>query len=200
MSDQLALLVIALLAYLIGSISSAIIVCYCMRLPNPSKHGSKNPGATNVLRLGGKGAALITLIADAAKGLIPVLLVRYYQYNDTLIAIAGFSAVVGHIFPIFFGFKGGKGIATSLGAMLAMSPLLACIIVAIWLTIFALYRYSSLAAITAILLGLVYGWGVLPQSQYVIWVFIAAILLWRHKSNIIKLCQGKEFRFGHKPS
>jgi glycerol-3-phosphate acyltransferase PlsY len=192
MSYPLQILIAIIAPYLLGSISSAIITSKIMRLPDPRSSGSGNPGATNVLRVGGKKAAIITLVGDLLKGLIPVEIALLLGADATIIAITGFAAIIGHVFPAYYHFKGGKGVATSLGVILGLNLQLAIIIIAVWLLIFVLFKYSSLAAITAITLSLAYGWGELPLPQYIMLCAVVALLLWRHRSNMVRLIQGKE--------
>ncbi|MFN7096083.1 MAG: glycerol-3-phosphate 1-O-acyltransferase PlsY, partial [Gammaproteobacteria bacterium] len=138
-----------LFAYILGSISSAIVVCKIMRLPDPRAEGSGNPGATNVLRVGGKTAAIITLIGDILKGVIPVLIARACGVTDLALALVAFAAFVGHLYPVFFGFKGGRGVATAFGAILALSWFIALLALAVWILIAVVFRFSSLASICA---------------------------------------------------
>ncbi len=181
------------IAYLIGSVSSAIIVCRLMGLPDPRGQGSGNPGATNVMRIGGKKAAAITLAGDALKGLLPVLLAQAVNANNTLIAAVVFAAFLGHLYPVFFGFKGGKGVATSFGVSLGVSWLLGLATLATWLAVYKVSKISSLSALVAAVLIPIYTWLIVGDS-YLITVFtlIAGILLWRHRSNIKRLLAGEE--------
>lgn len=136
-------------AYLLGSLSSAIIVCKAFGLPDPRSQGSKNPGATNVMRIGGKKLAVLVLVGDVLKGVVAVLLAKTLGLSGELLAAAGFAVFLGHCFPVFFSFKGGKGVATAMGALLALSPFIAGLTFLVWLIVFAVFRYSSLAAMTA---------------------------------------------------
>lgn len=188
-----------LIAYLFGSISSAIIVCKLMRLPDPRTQGSRNPGATNVLRIGGKKAALITLAGDMLKGVIPVLLTKWYGLPDFALAAVMLAAFLGHLFPIFFKFEGGKGVATALGCLLALSLPLGLCWMATWIFIAVLFRYSSLAALVASLLVPFYAWFITADLFYVSAIIIMSLLLiWRHQTNIMKLWQGQESKIGSK--
>lgn len=188
-----------LIAYLIGSFSSAIIVCKIMRLPDPRTQGSKNPGATNVMRFGGKKAAAITLAGDVLKGVIPVLAARWYGLDPTALAFVAFAAFVGHLFPIFFHFKGGKGVATLLGCLTALSWGTAICWAITWLIVAKLFRYSSLSSLTASILSPIYIWIITGNSIYVVIVaLMAALLAYRHQSNIIKLMNGAESKIGKK--
>lgn len=184
---------LVVLAYLAGSLASAVIVCRILGLDDPREHGSGNPGTTNVLRLHGKTAALLTLCGDVLKGLLPVLLLRCVQAPDAFIAAAGLAAFSGHLYPLFFGFRGGKGVATLIGVLLAFHWLLGVAFVVTWLLVALLFRYSSLAAITAGLLAPAYCWMLIP-SPYLLAgsCLMSAILVWRHRSNIKKLRAGEE--------
>ncbi|KHF24409.1 glycerol-3-phosphate 1-O-acyltransferase PlsY [Solemya velum gill symbiont] len=192
-------LLLILAGYLVGSISSAIIVCRLMGLPDPREQGSKNPGATNVLRLGGKKAAAITLAGDWLKGLLPVLAAKMLEQPLDVIALVGLAAFLGHLYPIFFGFKGGKGVATALGVLFGFSLLTGLGVVAVWLVMALLFRYSSLAALTAMAMA--------PVIVYLQWnnafltacqTLITVILFWRHRTNIERLLNGTEGKIGQK--
>lgn len=190
---NLEIAVAILLAYLLGSISSAILVCKLMRLPDPRTQGSQNPGATNVLRIGGKIPAAITLFGDVLKGIIPVLLAKWYGFSPAVQTLVACAAFIGHLFPIFFRFQGGKGVATLLGCLLALSWLTAIAWMLTWLMVAKISRYSSLAALIASALTPFYIWFFSREISYVAGViFMVIILIYRHKSNIIKLIQGKE--------
>ena len=198
MQNTFAALMMVLVAYLVGSISSAIIVSKLMQLPDPRSSGSGNPGATNVLRVGGKRAGAITLLGDLLKGLIPVIIARVLGFSEAVVAMTALAAFVGHLFPVYFGFKGGKGVATGLGVLLGLSPALAGIVLGIWLLILALFRYSSLAALTAVVLGLVYAWDEIPADYYIVYVIITIAILWRHRANIVRLLNGTEMKVGQR--
>lgn len=186
---------LVILSYLAGSLASAVIVCKIMGLEDPREHGSGNPGASNVLRLHGKTAALLTLGGDMLKGLLPVLLLRYVQAPDIFIAAAGLAAFSGHLYPLFFGFRGGKGVATLIGVLLAFHWLLGAAFIMTWLLVALLSRYSSLAAMTAALLTPVYCWLLIPSPYLITGVsLMSAVLIWRHRSNIKKLLAGEENR------
>ncbi len=180
-------------AYLVGSVSSAVIVCRLMGLPDPRGQGSGNPGATNVMRIGGKKAAAITLLGDALKGLLPVLLAQLLGATNALLAAVVFAAFLGHLYPIFFEFKGGKGVATSFGVSLGISWLLGLTALGTWLTVYKISKISSLSALIAAVLVPIYAW-LLLQDLYLTGVFslISLILLWRHQSNIQRLLAGEE--------
>ncbi len=181
-----------LFAYLLGSVSSAIIISKIMRLPDPREQGSGNPGATNVLRLGGKKAAIATLAGDILKGVIPVLVATLYDFSGILLASVAFAAFIGHLFPIFFGFKGGKGVATGFGAVTMLAWQVGIAMVATWLVVAFLFRYSSLAALVAFIAMPIYAY-YLSDHQYVIpLALMALIMIIRHRSNIGRLLKGKE--------
>jgi glycerol-3-phosphate acyltransferase PlsY len=187
--------VLIVLGYLLGSVSCAIITCRIMRLPDPREQGSGNPGATNVLRHGGKTAAAITLLGDMLKGLIPVLLARYFGVDDGILGAIALAAVLGHMYPIFFGFKGGKGVATSLGVLLGIDWLLGVIWAATWLAMAILFRISSLSALTAMTLTPLYTWVITASLPLTLTaVILALIVIWRHRSNIRHLIEGTEGR------
>ncbi len=185
-------------AYLIGSISSAILICKVMRLPDPRMEGSGNPGATNVLRLGGKLAAALVLLGDIVKGWLPVFAVKLFTANPWIISAVLLAAVLGHIYPIFFQFKGGKGVATAVGGLLGLSLTLGSIFIFTWLGVFILTRYSSLSALIAISAVPFFGWGFLDKRYVVVLAFLALMTLWRHRSNIERLISGKEGKFTSK--
>ena len=190
---QTALCVLA--GYCIGSISFAVVVSRLMRLPDPRSYGSKNPGATNVLRTGSKAAAVITLIGDAAKGGVAVLLAPPFTSD---LALVGLAAFLGHLYPVFHRFQGGKGVATAAGVLLALDWRVGLGTIVTWLVIAFCFRYSSLAALIAALFApfatlLVMGW----QSAIVVGV-MSAFLVWRHKANIARLIAGTEPRLGAK--
>lgn len=185
------------LAYLLGSLSSAVLISRLYKLPDPREQGSKNPGATNVLRLGGKKAAVLTLIGDAAKGWIPVLLARALGAEPIIVASAGIAAFLGHLFPIFFQFKGGKGVATALGVLLGFAWPLGLAAAATWITMAALFRISSLAALTAAAATPAYAWFLTHSRELTTaTVGLALLLIWRHRANIGRLIKGEETRLG----
>lgn len=182
-------------AYLLGSISSAILVCKILRLPDPRLEGSKNPGATNVLRIGGKLPAVLVLIGDIAKGWLPVMLIKLLTVDPWIISAVLFAAIMGHIYPLFFQFKGGKGVATAVGGLLGLSFTLGGIFIFTWLGVFALTRYSSLSALIAISATPFFAWGFLDKRYVVVLAVIALMTIWRHRSNIQRLWSGKEGKF-----
>ena len=190
-------------AYLIGSLSFAVIVSKYYGMDDPRTYGSGNPGATNVLRSGKKKAAALTLLGDAVKGLVAVILARCLQdaldLSDATIALVAIAALVGHMWPIFFNFKGGKGVATALGVLLALSPATALLCALVWLVMAFGFKVSSLAALVATVCAPIFAFFMMPHASWA-WttVFIAALVLYRHKSNIKNLIQGKESKIGDK--
>ncbi len=175
--------------YLIGSVSSAIVVSALLRLPDPRTSGSRNPGATNVLRLGSKIGALLTLAGDIAKGLLPVLAVScWISDHALLLAATGLGAFLGHLFPLYFKFTGGKGVATALGVVLAIHPLIALIQIATWLLVALVFRYSSLAALVTAAATPLYLWLAGDETSFIVLGAVLAVLLfWRHRQNIERL-------------
>ncbi|RQJ63502.1 glycerol-3-phosphate 1-O-acyltransferase PlsY [Neisseria meningitidis] len=188
-------------SYLIGSLSFAVIVSKYYGMDDPRTYGSGNPGATNVLRSGKKKAAALTLLGDAAKGLVAVLLARVLQeplgLSNSAIAAVALAALVGHMWPVFFGFKGGKGVATALGVLLALSPATALVCALIWLVMAFGFKVSSLAALTATIAAPLAALFFMPHTSW-IWatLLIALLVLFRHKSNIVKLLEGRESKIG----
>ncbi len=186
-------------AYLLGSIASAILICRLFGLSDPRVGGSGNPGATNVMRLHGKKAAILTLAGDVLKGVIPVLLAKALDASDLIIALCGLAAFFGHLFPIFFKFKGGKGVATLIGVLFATHWMLGLAYIATWGVTALLFRYSSLSALVAAALTPLYSWLILQNIDFVIChVVMVTILIWRHRSNISNLIAGTETRIGQK--
>jgi len=180
-------------AYLIGSISCAIIVCRLMGLPDPREQGSGNPGATNVMRFGGKKAAIITLLGDLLKGLIPVYAAKLLNIPIELLAATGLAAFMGHLYPVFFKFKGGKGVATSIGVLLGFSWLLGFAFIGTWLAAYKLGKISSLSALVASILSPIYAWFIVGDVTLMgASLLMTVLLVWRHKSNIQKLLAGDE--------
>ena len=185
------------LAYLTGSFSTAIITCKIMGIEDPRKTGSNNPGATNVLRHGGKKAAIITLTGDALKGFIPVLIAIQLQASSLTLALTGLFALLGHIFPVYYGFKGGKGVATFYGVILGLNWLTGLIALGIWLLIALLLKISSLSALVSVF-----------STSFILWYFshsielvsavalMSVLVFWRHKKNIQSLLQGSEAKIG----
>ena len=197
MNHYLEIILFAGTAYLIGSFSTAIITCKIMGIEDPRQTGSNNPGATNVLRHGGKKAAIITLIGDMLKGLIPILLAIQLQADTLTIALVALCALLGHVFPMYYGFKGGKGVATFYGVILGINWQVGLIALAIWLVIAALLKISSLSALISIF-----------STSFILWFFshsveltsavalMSLLVFWRHKSNIKSLLQGNESKIG----
>lgn len=194
------------LAYLVGSLSFAVIVSRLMGLHDPRTYGSKNPGATNVLRSGNKIAAVTTLVLDAVKGWLPVLLVRVYGervgLGDGTVALVALGAFLGHLFPVFFAFKGGKGVATAAGAVFGVDALLGLVLAVAWALVASISRYSSLASLVAAvlapvayLMGSGSGWYADGRVALVLGV-LALLLLWRHQGNVQRLIAGTEPRLG----
>lgn len=202
----MSLLLFFAAAYLIGSIPFAVIVSRLLGLADPRSFGSGNPGATNVLRSGNKKAALLTLIGDVAKGALAVGLVRAFgsQWFDNatlpmVVALAGLAAFIGHVFPAFLGFKGGKGVATAAGVLLALNPWLGLGTLLAWLVVALLTRYSSLASVCAALFApLAAVWVVGMRPEILAIVAMSAILIWRHAGNMQRLLAGTEGRIGEK--
>ncbi len=195
-------------AYLIGSLSFAVIVSSVMGFNDPRTYGSKNPGATNVLRSGSKPAAIATLLLDAIKGWLPVALVKWYGQpyglEEGTLALVGLAAFLGHLFPVFFRFVGGKGVATALGVLVGISGVLGLATVATWLLIAYFFRYSSLASLVAALFAPVYyvfgdgaAWALDGRIMVAV-VVMSGLLIWRHAENISRLVKGKESRLGQK--
>ena len=192
-----------LAAYLIGSLSFAVIVSRVMGLNDPRTYGSGNPGATNVLRSGNKAAAVLTLLLDALKGFVPVLLVKEfgarYGLDEGTLALVAIAAFLGHLWPVFFHFKGGKGVATAAGVLLGLNPWLGLATLATWIIIAAFTRYSSLGALVAAVFApfyqvLIWGGGPVAVAVFV----MGALLVWRHRANIQKLLKGTESKLGLK--
>lgn len=180
-------------AYLIGSLSSAIILCKLAGLPDPRSEGSGNPGATNVLRIGGKKLAATVLFIDVVKGVLPVTIVSLVGFDLAWITATAFAVFLGHLYPVFFQFKGGKGVATALGGFLALSPLLGGAILLSWLFVFIISRISSLSAIIAASLAPLYSMWLINslEARWIILVMTTMLLI-RHKSNIKRLLSGEE--------
>ena len=190
-------LLIILFAYLVGSVSSGIIVSQIFNLPDPRTIGSKNPGATNVMRSGNKKAAIFTLLGDLLKAILVLTLAEYLGFNDLIIVCVALAVLIGHIYPIFYKFQGGKGVATAIGILIALNFKLALIVASIWLLVFGIWRYSSLAAIVAAISAPIIAIFILrDQSLYCIaFSFITIIILFKHQGNIKKLLSGTELKF-----
>lgn len=190
-----ALLILA--AYLLGSISSAIIVCRIMGLPDPRSQGSNNPGATNVKRIGGNKPAAITLFGDMLKGLIPVLLAHMLQVDEQTMALTAMAAFLGHLYPVFFGFRGGKGVATALGVQFGLHWIIGGGVALVWLFMAKVMKISSLAALVSMALAPLLVWWVWPAPELILMQLVMSlILIWRHRSNIQNLLSGSEDKIG----
>ena len=197
MENILNIILFCSLAYLIGSFSTAIITCKIMGIEDPRNTGSNNPGATNVLRHGGKKAAIITLIGDMVKGLIPVLITLQFQTDNLILGLVGLSALLGHIFPVYYGFKGGKGVATYYGVILGINWQVALMALAIWLLAAALLKISSLSALISIFLTPLILWHFSQSIELCSAVATMSLFVfWRHKRNIKSLLQGTEVKIG----
>ncbi|WP_186116163.1 glycerol-3-phosphate 1-O-acyltransferase PlsY [Burkholderia gladioli] len=196
------ILIATIVAYLIGSVSFAVVVSALMGLADPRSYGSKNPGATNVLRSGNKKAAVLTLLGDAFKGWLAVWLVRHFGIGGELgVALAAIAVFLGHLYPIFFRFQGGKGVATAAGVLLAISPALGIATLLSWLVIAFCFRYSSFAALVAAVFAPIFDvWLFGTRDNPVAWAVLAMslLLIWRHRANISKLLKGQESRIGDK--
>ena len=189
--------IFVLIAYLIGSVSFAVVVSKAMKLPDPHDYGSGNPGATNVLRTGNRAAAALTLVGDGAKGWLAVFLAQHFGASfgvaDWTVPVVALAVFIGHLYPVFHRFDGGQGVATAAGIMLALSWPVGLVLATIWLVMAFGFKISSIAALTASLLapiGAFYVFGNTPAAW--IWVPIAALLFWRHRTNISQLLSGKE--------
>ena len=192
------ILVFVICAYLLGSISFAVIMSRLFTLPDPRTYGSHNPGATNVLRSGNKWAAILTVLGDTAKGWLAVWLAQYFgpqAGNSRLIVAVALAVFIGHLFPVFLHFKGGKGVATALGVLLALNVWLGLAVLATWILVAMVFRLSSLAALLAAVSAPIFAMALALPSEYVLaLVGMSLLLIWRHKSNIQNLLAGKESR------
>ncbi len=199
MISNLTIAVAIYCAYLIGSFSSAIVICKFMGLPDPRLQGSRNPGATNVLRLGGKKAAILTLLSDMLKGLLPVLLAKAFGFDIAALALIALAAFLGHLFPLFFRFEGGKGVATALGSLLALSWPVGCSMMITWLIVAIITRYASLASlITAFVAPLLMWYFTKNHVAIIVVSTMSLLLIIRHRRNIVKLCTGSESKIGRR--
>ena len=189
-----------LIAYLIGSISAAVLVSRMLGLPDPRSSGSNNPGATNVLRSGSRVGAALTLLGDAAKGWLPVFVALQLGYFPSwMIGLIGLAAFLGHLYPVFFGFKGGKGVATALGVVLAINPLVALMLLITWVAVALILRISSLAGLIAAALAPVYLALLAPDPWLIATLVLMTLILFaRHAANIRRILQGAEPRIGAK--
>lgn len=197
--------VFVLLAYLLGSVSFAVVSSWIFRLPDPRTYGSKNPGATNVLRSGKKAAAILTLLGDAGKGWLAVVLAQYYAplwgVGDEGIAAVALAVFLGHVFPVFLRFQGGKGVATAVGVLLGLNLWIGLMAIATWLLVAVIGRISSLSALVAAILAPIYAVSILGFEESALAVLLMSlVLIWRHQSNIVNLMAGKEARIGEKSS
>lgn len=190
---------LVILAYLIGSLSSAIIVCRLFGLPDPRTEGSGNPGATNVLRIATKRAAAIVLVGDMVKGIAAILIAKAFQVSVPTLALVGFAVFAGHLYPVFFSFRGGKGVATAFGVLAALSWQVGLATAITWLVVAVVFRISSVAALTAAVLAPAYIWVFLEHPAYLVMgIVMAALLIWRHRSNIQHLFSGEEKKIGER--
>ena len=189
-------IIITLIAYLIGSVSFGILASKLFNIADPRTMGSKNPGATNVMRQGNKVAAIFTLLGDMLKATILLLIAKFYGVSDSLIVLMALAVMLGHVYPIYYQFKGGKGVATALGILLGISPLLALSVFIIWIIIFFIWKFSSLAAIGATLSSPIIALWIGLSNQFVfLMCILSLIILVRHKSNIKNLLNGTESGF-----
>jgi len=199
MSSTFLTYLLPIAAYLMGSVSTAIIVCKLMKLPDPRSQGSGNPGATNVLRIGGKSAAAFTLLGDALKGFIPVLVASQLSATPLLIGLTAIAAVLGHLAPVFFQFKGGKGVATTFGAIFGISWITGLLTIATWLALSLTFRMSSLAALGSLLALPLYLWIITKSLPLVLCGVIIGVLVFvRHHANIKRIFEGTEPKIGKK--
>lgn len=178
-------------AYLLGSISSAVLICRLFKLPDPRNTGSNNPGATNVLRIGGRLPAALVLIFDVLKGTLPVYLGYFLGLSPIVLGLVGLAACLGHIYPLYFNFKGGKGVATAIGAMLPLGWELSSILLGCWLVMIFISGYSSLAAIISVSLAPIVTWFIKPDYTVPV-TMLCLLIIVRHKQNIIRLLNGQE--------
>ncbi|MBM7037437.1 glycerol-3-phosphate 1-O-acyltransferase PlsY [Vibrio ulleungensis] len=188
-------LIMIVFSYLLGSISSAVLICRVFALPDPRKSGSGNPGATNVYRLGGKTPAALVLLCDMLKGTIPVWLAYYLNITPFFLGVIGIAACLGHIYPIFFHFDGGKGVATAIGAIAPIGLDLTAMLMGTWLVAAFIFRFSSLAAIIAALLAPFYTYLIKPQYTMPV-AMLCCLIIWRHQDNIKRLFEGTEPKVG----
>lgn len=191
-------IIVLFAAYLLGSVSSAIIVCRMMGLADPRDTGSHNPGATNVLRIGGRKAAILTFSGDILKGIIPVLIAKYYDFSTLWLSAVVVAAFLGHCLPIFFSFNGGKGVATAFGAVTTMNWQIGLILLLTWALVFFIFRISSLAGISSALILPASTW-YLSSESFLPMTIMALLMIWRHQNNIKNLLSGKESAFRKKP-
>ncbi|MDH3371434.1 MAG: glycerol-3-phosphate 1-O-acyltransferase PlsY [Gammaproteobacteria bacterium] len=189
------LYLLPLFAYLLGSVSSAVVIARILGLPDPREVGSRNPGATNILRYGGKTAAILTLAGDILKGVVAVLIARALTADSVIVMLTGFAVFLGHLFQGYFGFRGGKGVATALGVWLAINPWIGLALIATWVLVALLFRYSSLSALMASLAAPLYVAWLSPGMPYLVTMIVmSVILIIRHHDNIRNLIAGTEGR------
>ncbi|MBU2829902.1 glycerol-3-phosphate 1-O-acyltransferase PlsY [Acidithiobacillus ferriphilus] len=182
--------------YLVGSIATAILVARALGLGDPRLSGSGNPGATNILRIGGRKAALLTLLGDLIKGVVPIVIARLLGLEDWALAAVALATFLGHLYPVFFGFRGGKGVATALGILLALLPVLGLSVLGLWILVFAVTRVSSMAALLAAIGAVPIVFAVSSEtSMRVLIMVLVPLILWRHRSNIRRLLDGSESPF-----
>lgn len=199
MSSLILPLCLISIGYLSGSLCSAILISRLFQLPNPCAEGSKNPGATNVLRLAGKKYAVMVLIVDVLKGTLPVALAGYWMPSPMVQSFVALAAVLGHIYPIFFGFKGGKGVATALGSYLGLQLSLGLLVLGTWLLMAKTFRYSSLASITALTLAPLFAWGFFEKVNMLpALILISVVIISKHQANIQRLLTQTEPKIGDK--
>jgi len=185
------------LAYLLGSVSTGVVVARVLGLQDPRETGSKNPGATNLLRYGGKAAAALTLVGDILKGVVAILIARAVTDDAVILALVGLAVFIGHLWPAFFGFRGGKGVATALGVWLALNPWVGVALIATWIAMAVVFRYSSLSALTTAVIAPLYVYLFMPSPAYlVMMVAMSALLVFRHRANIARLLAGTETKIG----
>lgn len=190
---------LTILAYFIGSVSAAIITCKLMNKVDPRTEGSKNPGATNVMRIAGKKAAIFTLVGDLLKGLIPVAIGHAFGLDWMWLGLIGTAAFLGHLYPIYYGFKGGKGVATALGVYLGLQPVIGIVVIITWLVSALVFNISSLSALIATLLApLYFYWVTESLPLFIILVVITGFIYWRHRSNIVEIIDGTEDKISKK--
>lgn len=192
MSQIVNFLIAAIIAYLLGSILSAKIICKITGQPDPTTQGSKNPGATNVLRLAGTRLALFTFLGDAGKGLIAIIIARILGVHGFFLGLVGLFALVGHLYPLYYKFEGGKGVSISLGILLGLSPIVGILALITWLVVAAIFHYSSLAALTAAVLSLIYALFLTTPAYLLPILIMVGLLIWKHYGNIQRLLAGTE--------
>lgn len=190
-------LAVIITAYLLGSVSSAVLICRLLRLPDPRTVGSHNPGATNVLRVGSKGAAVAVLLCDMLKGTIPVWGAYFLDIEPVMLGIIAISACLGHMYPLFFHFKGGKGVATALGAIAPIGWDLTAMVMSTWLIVALTTRYSSLAALVTVMAAPLYTWMFKPVFTLPV-AMLSCLIIFRHHQNIRRLFNGTEPKLGRK--